>query len=326
MPFVSVVLPVFNGARTLAIALGSVLSQTFRDFELIVVDDGSEDETPIVLHQFAQRDDRLVPIRTANFGLVHALNAGAAAARGRYIARMDADDICEPARFEKQVNFLEANRACVAAGTALTLIDEAAVELSNQPRLPQTSRLKDRCRDFRHFPPSPPTIPHPSAMMRSDALRAAGVYRPYFRSGAEDRDLWWRLSELGAIECLPERLLRYRTHNKNRSSALRGKMVADAIVCDLSAVARHFDVDDQDLLKAYAETQDVQATVTGYAERIGDRYPVRTLVKFRALTRGSLAAGGWETRSEAARDAARQLLKAPLSTASWRLASAAVLR
>jgi hypothetical protein len=100
-------------------------------------------------------------------------------------------------------------------------------------------------------------------------------------------------------------------------------MISDAIVSDLSAVARHFHVADRDLLEGYGATQDVEAAAAGYAQRLGARYPVLTLVKFRALTRGNLAAGGWKTRSEAKHDAFWSVLRTPLSTASWRLAAAA---
>ena len=231
-----------------------------------------------------------------------------------------------PREFERQANFLEATGGCVAVGSAVTLINNQGVALGKQPKVPTSSHLKDRCRDFRHFPPSPPSIAHPTAMIRVDALRRAGNYRPYFHSGAEDRDLWWRLMNLGEIHCVPERLLRYRVHSSNHSGVRRQGLISDAIVSDLSAVARHFDVADGDLLERYGTTQDVQAAATDYATRIGDRFPVRTLVKYRALTRGNLAAGGWQTRSDATRDAALQLLRTPLSTASWRLALAASLR
>ena len=160
-------------------------------------------------------------------------------------------------------------------------------------------------------------------MIRRDALREVGAYRLYFRSGAEDRDLWWRLMDLGEIHRIPERLLQYRVHPAGRSEVHRQDMISDAIVCDLSAVARHFDVSDRDLLEDYGAAQDIGRAVEGYARRIGLRYPVRTLAKFRALKRGNLAAGGWTTRSEATHDAIRDVLENPLSWPSWRLAAAA---
>jgi glycosyltransferase involved in cell wall biosynthesis len=324
MPLVSVVLPVFNGARTLSEALESVLSQSFRDFELIVVDDGSEDGTPDVIEKYMRSDPRLKPIRITNSGIVVALNTGIAAAAGRYVARMDADDICEPARFDKQVAYLDRTPACVAVGSEMTLIDESGALLkSSHPKLRTSPLQKDRCRGFRHFPPSPPTVPHPSAMIRTEGLRRMGGYRTYFRSGAEDRDLWWRLMKEGEIHRIPERLLRYRVHQSSVSHRYREGMIVDAIVSDLSAISRYFGVVDGDLLETYQATQNGKATIEGYAARLGKRYPVWTLVKYRALMRGELTAGGWSTRAEVRRDAFRDVLKFPLSLPRWRLAAAA---
>src|SRR5437868_1739700 len=105
-PLVSVVMPLYNAAVYLPAALDSILAQTLRDFELIVVDDGSRDRSPAILRRYQSRDPRLRVISRPNTGIVGALNDGLAVSRGEFIARMDADDISLPERFEKQVTYL----------------------------------------------------------------------------------------------------------------------------------------------------------------------------------------------------------------------------
>src|SRR5437868_7134709 len=105
-PTVSIVIGAYNAQRYLAQTLDSLLAQTLRDFELIVVDDGSEDSTPAILKQYQIKDARVRPIRIAHGGIVEAANAGIHAARSELIARADSDDLHLPHRLEKQVKFL----------------------------------------------------------------------------------------------------------------------------------------------------------------------------------------------------------------------------
>lgn len=106
-PIVSVVMPTYNAAATLLAAVGSLCAQTWADWELIVVDDGSTDDTTEILAALARTEPRLVLARQPHFGIVSALHAGLARARGRFIARMDADDFSQPDRLGEQVNYLE---------------------------------------------------------------------------------------------------------------------------------------------------------------------------------------------------------------------------
>src|SRR5882724_11073612 len=113
MPLVSCILPVFNGALYLEEAIHSVLGQTFRDFELIIIDDGSTDTTAEIIAQAAKIDHRVISLRQANAGIVSALNNGLRCATGKYVARMDADDISLPQRFAFQVSYLDSHPDCV---------------------------------------------------------------------------------------------------------------------------------------------------------------------------------------------------------------------
>src|SRR4051812_45608047 len=117
MPKVSVVMPVRDGERFLAEAVESVLAQTYSAFQFVIVDDGSTDRTPEMLRDYADRDERVVLVPGPGVGIVGAIGAGMAAACGEYLARMDADDVCIPERFERQVRHLDQHPDCVLVGS-----------------------------------------------------------------------------------------------------------------------------------------------------------------------------------------------------------------
>jgi len=222
-PTVSVVLPVWNGERFLAEAVDSVLSQTLEDIELLLVDDGSTDATVGIAEGFASRDGRVRVVRMTRSGIAYALNAGIARARGRYVARMDADDICRPTRLQRQVAWLDAHPGCVALGSAVEVIDETGEHLG-----------------WRTFPESHADISyalihrwsaalaHPTVVTRRDVLLQVGGYRPD-RVPSEDLDLWIRLSEVGTLANINEQLLRYRRHRGAVSVRKRGEQFTTSL-------------------------------------------------------------------------------------------------
>lgn len=187
LPRVSVLMPVYNGARFLESAVRSVLDQTFTDFELVAVDDGSSDKTPRILAELAARDGRIRVIRQANTGIVGALNNGLAECRGAYVARMDGDDLCLPDRFAEQVAHLDANPGCVLVGGLAELIDEHGATRGIVAGGPHRMTRLDV------FPPRIAVSIHPLVMIRRAALEAIGGYRADFPH-AEDYDLYIRLS------------------------------------------------------------------------------------------------------------------------------------
>jgi hypothetical protein len=195
---------VFNGGGWLAQALDSVLGQTYADFELIAVDDGSTDGSGERLEAYARDDTRVRVLHNdRNRGLVFSLNRALAEARGRCCARMDADDICLPDRFAHQVAFLEAHPDIAAVGSWKDNFDDTHGSLDVR-RYPITPGLV-RWTLFFDCP-----LCHPSVMARTDALRAAGGYHAD-AFPAEDYDLWLRLVAAGhRLANLPEVLLRYR--------------------------------------------------------------------------------------------------------------------
>jgi len=190
-----VVLPCWNAAPYLDRALASLASQTFTDFEVIAVDDGSTDETPLLLEAWAQRDARVSWLRRGHEGLVAALNAGLKRGRGRLVARMDGDDIAHPRRFEWQVALFDRHPDVTVAGGLVRCFPRArlAAGMQRYERWLNSVRSHEQiAHDL--FVESP--IAHPSVMMRTEAVAQVGGYRAV--GWPEDYDLWFRLYEAGA--------------------------------------------------------------------------------------------------------------------------------
>jgi len=229
-PSVSVVMAVYNGERWLEETLASLAGQTFGDFEIVAVDDGSTDGSSAILAEAAARDARYRIITQANRGLVASLNRGLAEARAPLIARIDADDIAEPERFARQVAFLQAHPEVAVLGSAIRIIGEdgAFGRLQSYPCGPAevAAGMLRRC-----------AFAHPSVMMRREAVLAAGGYREAFRH-AEDYDLWLRLGERHGLDNLPEPLLRYRQHGTSVSFRHRQQQALATFVARFCAYAR----------------------------------------------------------------------------------------
>jgi glycosyltransferase involved in cell wall biosynthesis len=211
LPRVSVVKAVYNGEKYLAEAIESVLGQTYSDFELIVVDDGSTDNTPECLQRFAAQDPRIVALCPGRVGFPGALNLGIERSRGEYIARFDADDISLPNRLEKQVAFMDVHSEITAAGSAIEVFGD---------NRPSTMRFPSSHGVIRtHLLFSCP-LSHPTVILRKHELaRREMWYRDDF-GGVADYDMWCRLDRGGALlENMPEVLVRYRRHPTQISSA-----------------------------------------------------------------------------------------------------------
>lgn len=219
MPVVSVVLPVRNGASYLDQALRSVLDQTHRDLELVVVDDGSTDETPELLERAAQQDSRLrVLHHERSRGVAGALNTGLAQARSPLLARMDADDISDPRRLALQVQLLEARPDVGVCGTATRHIDAHGRRL---PALLTTLPLEPA--GVRLCLAAGTPFAHPTVVARTALLRERGGYDE--QAPLEDLDLWLRCADVDMVN-LPEPLLLYRLHGRNTTGSARARGAA----------------------------------------------------------------------------------------------------
>lgn len=203
LPRVSVLIPVFNAERYLRACIESVLTQTFRDFEILAIDDASADRSLQVLESFD--DPRLRLIRnTRNLGQPGTRNRGITLARGEYIALLDADDACEPHRLATQVAYLDHNPQLAAVGSFANVIDDdgSVMHVLEVPTCPQEIRQ----RMFSHN-----CFVHPSVMARRHALIEVGGYDDRYRA-AQDYDLFLRLLDHHALANLAEPLVRYRIH------------------------------------------------------------------------------------------------------------------
>lgn len=209
-PSVSIILPVYNAERFLKKTIESVLSQSYKDFELIIINDGSVDHSQQIIDSFDDR--RIVKHLQANSGLAATLNKGLNMARGGLIARQDNDDISYTNRLEKQVAFMKANASTVLLGTAARIIDEHGQPTGRFHRHPtENAFLK-----FELLFDNP--FVHSSVMFRKDAALDAGAYdtdTAYF----EDYRLWSQLSKKAEVANLSDVLIDYREVNAGMSKS-----------------------------------------------------------------------------------------------------------
>jgi glycosyltransferase involved in cell wall biosynthesis len=202
-PMVSFLIPVYNAEPFVRETLDTVLAQTFPDFECIAIDDGSKDGSLSILRDFAARDDRIRVVTRPNKGLVATLNEGIDLARGEFLARLDADDLCNPRRLELQVEQMCREPDLVALGSGALAIDERGRLLGDYSNPTVTHEQIDAAHLQGHS-----SIHHPAAMLRASAVRQVGGYHDLVP--CEDFDLWLRLAEIGRLANLPDRLISKR--------------------------------------------------------------------------------------------------------------------
>ncbi len=208
-PEVSIVMPVHNGASWLHEAVESVLRQSFTAFELLIIDDGSQDESPAISSRFARRDRRVRVIRQSKLDLASTLNRGFSEAAASVIARIDADDRAAPERIECQIRFLRAHPEIGLVGSWAEKIDARGRHLG-------WLRPETRSRELIGILQWTNPFIHSSIMLRADIARRLGGYRRAFKA-AEDYDLWLRFAEVTNVANLPEFLVQYRRHARNVS-------------------------------------------------------------------------------------------------------------
>jgi glycosyltransferase involved in cell wall biosynthesis len=224
-------MPVRNGQPWLLAAIESLRSQTVEDIEIVVVDDGSDDDTPSDLQDVSARDDRIVVIRQGRLGLAAALNRGLCEARAEFVARLDADDLAEPDRLRSQFEFLKNHPEVGLLGSWARKIDEAGIP-GRLFRPPTTPALIHKVLQRAN-----PMI-HSSVMMRLELVKRLGGYRKAFE-GAEDYDLWLRISELSQIANIPRPLISYRWHNKSVTSRKAVRQCFSVRLAQSSMALRH---------------------------------------------------------------------------------------
>ena len=203
---VSVVMPVFNGEKFLKIAIESILSQTYTDFELLIINDGSTDKSAEIIQSYQDNRIRFLE-NDGNKGIFYTRNRLFDEAKGKYIAILDCDDYAEPTRLEKQVDFLDKNEEFGSVGSWITLIDEentikGAWQLEHRPE-----RISAKLLFFNQFAQS-------SVMIRK---KISDLKYRKETPLAEDYDLWVRISQKTRVTNLAESLVKYRLHADNIS-------------------------------------------------------------------------------------------------------------
>lgn len=202
-PVISVVMPVYNGARYIRESIESILNQTYKDFELIIINDGSTDNSEEIVLSYT--DPRIVYLKNeVNSKICVTLNRGLDAARGEYIARLDCDDIAMPNRLERQKQYLDEHPEIGIVGSDIITFGEGR---------------EDRYFDFVHDPDGcragllfNTCFAHPAVMMRTSIIREHNLHYREEYKGLEDFEMWWRISQHAKMTNIPEALIRYRKH------------------------------------------------------------------------------------------------------------------
>lgn len=210
IPSISVVMPAYNAAKYLREAIDSILAQTYTDFEFIIINDGSTDSTKDIIMSYD--DPRIVYLENdVNSGIVVTLNKGLDAAQGRYIARMDADDISLPTRLAEQFAFMEANPDIAVAGCLVERFDD-----NGWHDFPPSEKDHDICKADLLFSTC---VAHPATIIRKSILDKHHLRYDEHFVGMEDYCLWWRISRISNITNLQKRLLKYRQHKDQVTKA-----------------------------------------------------------------------------------------------------------
>lgn len=201
-PMISVVMSVYNGEKYLDEAIESILKQTYKDFEFIIINDGSTDKSLEIIEKYKKQDERIVLISRENKGLIASLNEGIKKAKGKYIARMDADDISLPNRFEQQIKFLEKNPEIGVCGTW--------VEVFGENRNPTIWKMPIQDEELRPRLLFSVTFAHPSVMMRKGLINQYNLRYNEKYINAEDYKFWLDFSKYTKFVNIPKVLFQYR--------------------------------------------------------------------------------------------------------------------
>jgi glycosyltransferase involved in cell wall biosynthesis len=217
---------VYNGERFLGEAIESILNQTFRDFEFIIVDDASTDGTRNIIEHYKKTDVRIVSvINERNMERAVSRNKGIRIAQGEYLSIIDSDDISLPEKLARQVEYLDRNSGVGFVGTAWCTIDERGHEIAEH-ELPETN-----AGNIIHF------MCRPSIMTRKYCVEKAGGYNADFVP-SEDYDLWLRVAEMSSPAAIRDRLFKYRVHSKSSTVLQRYRMDASSSMAIWMSIAR----------------------------------------------------------------------------------------
>ena len=217
MPKVSVVMPVYSSEKYVGEAIESILVQTYKDFELIVIDDCSKDSSAKIIEKYTN-DSRVHFIKNeTNQGFLYGLNKGIELAKGEYIARLDDDDVCYPTRLEKQIEYLEKNRDVVLVGTHIDLLQNGKYIAKEKAPINEKNEIKFSL-PFGNY-----LIAHSSFMMRKEVLTENNIiYEKFVQT--PDYNMLCNMSRVGDLYCLDEPLCAWRIHEAQSTQTRTRKM------------------------------------------------------------------------------------------------------
>jgi len=216
LPSISVVMPVFNDEKYLKESIESILLQTYENYEFIIVNDGSTDSSEKIIENYQKQDDRIILLTQDNQGITKSLNRGIKNSKGKYIARMDADDICDSKRFEFQIEYLEKNPNTDIVGSMVSKISEKGEVIQSLNDLP----IEDYQIKW-HLIFGTPLI-HPALMIRKCVFINNGYYSDRLNF-AQDIEFWRRTSSHVRFYNVPKILFKLRIHNQSTSSMFQNE-------------------------------------------------------------------------------------------------------
>ncbi len=283
LPLVTVLMPVYNGEKYLKMAIDSILNQTYKNFELLIINDGSTDKSESIISKYS--DERIFYVKNEkNLGLVTTLNKGLALAKGDYIARMDCDDISMPMRFEKQVRFMDENDEVGVCGTWIKFFGEGPGIVVKNP----VSHREIECKLLFSNP-----MAHPTVMLRKSFFDRFNLTYSSNYQLAEDFELWHRCVKLFKFHNIPEVLLRYRitagseTHSKQDflqetvDSIFRKGLEGLGLQVDIGELRLHKKIGDEISLGNIKKIEEVKEHILRLygANHRRSLYPVREFDK-----------------------------------------------
>jgi cellulose synthase/poly-beta-1,6-N-acetylglucosamine synthase-like glycosyltransferase len=289
---------VFNGEAYIRPALDSLLRQTFADFELIVIDDGSVDRTPQIVAEYAAKDRRIVPLRNdANKGLLYSRTRAFRESRAPFVAVADADDVFEPTRFEKQIAYMRTHPEVGFSGCGAQLVNEAGEVIGEN--VPPSEH-----RHIRFLSLLGSCMWDTSTIYRGDVLQAVGWYDASVNGGGLDYDLWARLMDVTECHNLPDVLVKVRVHQGSYTSDLGGTLANQVRVA--RRLLAHY-------LNRSIPVEDATAALTlfthGWRVRMTPAAIARAVLLLRTLRRAAIARESQDTQDLFRVLAARAMLQ-----------------
>ena len=231
-PRISVIMPVYNAEKYVSIAIESVLVQTFSDFEFIIIDDCSTDNSLKIIKKFASTDKRIIILtNSANLRICKTLNKGINNAKGKYIVRMDADDYSYPYRFKIQYEFMENNPKINVSGGAIEVCNEKL-----RPIKQRNYQIDDKNIRKKMFFSNP--FAHPAVIYRRKDIEYVNLYNEDL-ADAEDYDLYFRLGRIGQFGNVADKLIKYRISSSQVSIQKSRRQELLTLYIRLKAVAEY---------------------------------------------------------------------------------------